>query len=212
MAARQPRAARLGAAVGLLVVLAGCSGGPGAQADPTGAASPPPAASAVGSVVASAAPGGTAPAPDSPSAVPASPSPSSGGFPSPSAVPSLPDAPPEATIGGLDGGASARGALGSYTWGGSGTDAPWIVGRVAGDVRAGSALTVSLAAPAPASWTAAWAGVADGVAGAPTDGSTGGGVVTVTAPPGVGDWSLRVTASFGPGANATYYWRLTVTP
>jgi hypothetical protein len=113
---------------------------------------------------------------------------------------------------GLVGGQPGAGVLGSYTWSGSGSDAPWVVGQPVGSARQGSAMAAGFGPLSPGSWTAAWARVAAGAAEDPVDGVSGTGPVSVAAPSSGGDWSLQVTASFGPGANATYYWRLTVTP
>lgn len=122
---------------------------------------------------------------------------------------SLPVLPPEATLDGLAGSAAA-GALGSYTWAGSGSDGPWVVGAVSGATVAGARLAVAFGDLQPASWTAAWAKVAGAVAGSPTGDASGRGPVQVNTPGSAGDWSLRVTATFGPGANATYFWHLSV--
>ena len=201
MVDRRRQAATLGAAAGLAAVLAGCSGSPSGSPTPAS----PPAAPSAGIASREAVPtsrpstGTTA----TPSEAPSAP---------PSVTASLPDAPPGATLHGLAGGQPATGALGSYTWSGSGSDAPWVVGRPVGSARQGSALTTTFAGISPAAWTAAWARVAAGSAGDPIGGVAGTGPVAVAAPGAGGDWSLRVTASFGPGANATYYWRLAVAP
>jgi hypothetical protein len=130
--------------------------------------------------------------------------------PDPTAA-TVPARPPEARLDGLVGAGLADGSLGSYTWLGSGSDAPWIVGKAAGATGRGGALSVAFATAAPVSWTSAWAPVVDGVAGAPTGESSGTGAVAINAPTKAGDWSLRVTATFAPGANATYFWRVRVT-
>jgi hypothetical protein len=122
-----------------------------------------------------------------------------------------PSSPPAATLGGLAGSGTATGSLGSYTWAGGGSDAPWIVAKPAGTVKAGAPLLVTFGGLEPTGWSAAWAKVIDGAAAAPTSGSAGPSAVTLRAPSTAGQWSVRVTASFGPGANATYYWRVSVT-
>ena len=199
MTGRLRRAAGLAAAGGMAVLLAGCSGGPGAS--PAG----PPAAATASLETQGAATSiePSAGATDAPAVSTTAP---------PSAPATLPGAPPEAVLSGLVGGQPATGALGSYTWSGSGSDAPWVVGQPAGPARPGSALTASFSGASPASWTAAWARVAAGYAGDPVSGVSGTGAVAVAVPDAAGDWSLQIVATFGPGANAAYYWRLTVTP
>jgi hypothetical protein len=123
---------------------------------------------------------------------------------------SAPPAPPQAVLEGVTGGRAA-GDLGSYTWGGSGSDAPWIVARDTATVTAGVNLQVVFDAATPQTWTAAWAPVTGGVAGVPTGAISGAGAMAVGAPP-AGDWTLRATVAFGPAHNATYYWHLTVSP
>ncbi len=198
------RAARLGAVVGLAALVTACAGSP---TTPRVAGSPPPATDGwTAAPSGPAGPASTAPATGTPSAeaVP------EGG--SPPAASTLPESPPAGVLSGLVAGRTARGELGSYTWAGGGTDAPWVVGPELATASEGSSLTVMFGALVPLSWTAAWATVADGTAGSPTGEAAGSGVVSVGAPSTGGDWSLRVTASFGPGANATYFWHLTVVP
>jgi hypothetical protein len=149
-----------------------------------------------------------APTPDvTPTAAPSSPTPS----PTEAATPGpIPATPPVATLRGL-GGDPATGELGSYTWGSGGSDAPWIVGKMLGTSPGGASLDVSLGGATPDSWTAAWAEVSGASAGSPSGGVSGSGQVAVRAPAKTGDWSLRVTVTFGPGYNATYFWHLTIT-
>ena len=118
--------------------------------------------------------------------------------------------PPVARLTGLGDGSEPAGSLGSYTWDGSGSDAPWVVGSGASAVNRGALLRVVVQGAPPSSWTAAWALVSGVVAGTPTDAGSGDGPVAVTAPTTAGDWTLRVTASFGPGRSATYFWHLAV--
>ncbi len=193
--------AGLGAGAALAAALAACTAG---TAEPT---SPPGAVSG--------APSATAAAASAPATSPAS-SPGAGlsGGP-PAAGPTLPAEPPTGSLAGLAGlaaGTSAAGRLGSYTWAGGGTDAPWIVAPESLEAAPGAPLTASFGSLVPETWTAAWARVADGLAGDPTGGSAGSGIVTVGVPSAAGDWSLSVTAWFGQGANATYYWRIRVIP
>jgi hypothetical protein len=188
-------AIRAGIAIALVTVLAACG---------AGGSSPRTAATSVAGTSAPA----TVPTVSGP---PANPSPSLVDAASPSLSP-LPSAPPAATLSGLAGGRPATGALGTYTWGGGGSDAPWIVGKRAGTAGSGSRLAVDLGGLTPVGWDTAWAKVRNGVAASPTGASSGTGLPVVTAPSSGGDWTLRVTVSFGPGANATYYWRISVTP
>jgi len=198
MVDRWDRAAHLGAGLGLAAVLAACAGGavspapPGTPASPEGSGVPAARQPATST---------DAPTAD-PTSAPATTAPTA----------ALPGSPPAATLGGLAGGGTAVGALGSFTWAGGGSDAPWIIGKAAGSVRPGATLRVTFTGLVPASWTAAWAKVVDGTAASPTGGTTGSSDVTLRAPSKAGPWSVRVTGSFGPGANATYYWRVTVAP
>lgn len=141
-----------------------------------------------------------------PAVSPVSPRPSPGASASAKALPAEP--PPAALA--VAGGATIAGTLGSYTWRTTGSDAPWIVGRSATGVARAARLTAAFGSTAPESWTAAWARVADGVAGPPGETVSGRGLVAVAAPDKSGDWSLRVTVVFGPAANATYFWHLVV--
>ncbi len=190
------RAARLGSAVGLAAVLAACGGGV--------AASPAPPASPVASGL-SASPDPLSTTLPSATATPSTPA------PSPTATALLPE-PPAASLAGLVGGGTAAGSLGSFTWAGGGSDAPWIVGTRAGSVGVGRPLRLTFGGPVQPTWTAAWAKVVHGTAESPVGGAAGVGDGSVTAPAAGGDWTLGVTATFGPGANATYFWRLAVTP
>ncbi len=201
-------AVHVGAAVAAVLITAGCTGG-----------APPSPANAGSSALVSAPPSGTGPAATAAATPPLTPAPSSatapptaGSEPSPTQAASpapIPATPPVAVLGGLDGPA-ASGQLGSYTWGSGGSDAPWIVGEALGTATSGASLDVSLAGATPASWTAAWAEVSGGIAGSPSAGASGSGQVAVTAPAKAGDWTLRVTATFGPGHNATYFWHLAI--
>jgi hypothetical protein len=103
------------------------------------------------------------------------------------------------------------GALGTYTWGDAGTDAPWIVPTDSTVVRAGESLTVDLEpALAPATWTARWAPVAGGSAGDVASAAEGTGAPSFAAPDTAGPWSLQLEAHFGQGHSAAWYWRVEV--
>jgi hypothetical protein len=199
MARRRDLTAHVAVSLALAGALAGCIGGNStAPAVTPGASTPAPS-------------GGLASASPAPSLATAS------GSSTPEAtesavLSSMPAAPPAASLSGLSGGAASAGSLGTYTWGGGGSDSPWIVGKRAGSVGVGATVTAAFAGLAPQGWTAAWAKVSNGMAGSPVGATSGAAAVTLTAPASGGDWTLRVTADFGPGSSATYYWRITVTP
>jgi hypothetical protein len=115
-----------------------------------------------------------------------------------------PAVPPAASIG------EVRGELGSYTWDGIIADAPWIVAPTGLHVAARATLAVVFASSAAASWDAAWAPVSGDAAGAPTPAGSGAGSVTLAAPAQAGTWSLRLTARFSDGREATWFWRVAV--
>ena len=123
------------------------------------------------------------------------------------------DAPPDATLA-AEGGDPVTGQLGSYTWFGSGSDAPWLPGSPIA-VGAGESLHVAFLPPGDAgSWTARYAAAdavdAGGPVGArPLGEGTG---EPVFAAPGTGRWTVEVTITFPAGiGTATYFWELTVT-
>jgi hypothetical protein len=122
-------------------------------------------------------------------------------------------APPAATLVGPTG-AAAAGVLGTFSWDGLVSDAPWIVAASAGGVRVVDRLEVILPPDAvPAAWQARWAPVAGGQAGTAIDGGSGGGAPIRVSPPAMpGAWSLQLTARFGVGRSATWYWRVEVVP
>jgi hypothetical protein len=193
-AASRPRPRAIAAAWLLLVLAAtGCgTGGLPATAPPA----PTPAASAT------AAP----PSRPAPSPTPGSPDP---GGASPSTALGT---PPAATLSSAGSGA-ADGALGSFTWDGAGTDAPWIVPAVEGRTRTDATLRVAFEPSIePESWTARWAPVTAGGAGDVVSGIDGAGPVVVNAPADAGVWSLQLEASFGRGRGGAWYWRLEVAP
>lgn len=123
------------------------------------------------------------------------------------------DAPPAAMLVGSTG-AAAPGVLGTFSWGGLASDSPWIVAASAGGVRAVDRLAVTLPPDAaPAAWQARWAPVTSGQAGMPVDGGSGSGAPIRLSPPVMpGAWSLQLTARFGVGRSATWYWRVEVVP
>jgi hypothetical protein len=124
------------------------------------------------------------------------------------AAPGLPSAALDGPVGN-----PVNGDLGTYTWDGFASEAPWVVAGPPLAAAPGSALWVSFGATAPLDWRAAWARVVGGVAGTPVGAAYGaGGAAAIRAPGTAGAWSLRVTASFGAGRNATWYWRVAVGP
>jgi hypothetical protein len=107
------------------------------------------------------------------------------------------------------------GGLGSFTWDGVTSDAPWIVPRRASPLDAARRLRVRfVGAPAVTGWTARWARVVDGLAGNPRTAGSGGASIPldIEDPPRPGDWSLQVDVRFDGGGRATWYWRLQVDP
>ena len=141
----------------------------------------------------------------SPTPVPSTPTPAD------TAQPSLAE-PPGATLSGIVSGTD-DGTLGSFTWNGAGSDAPWIVPRDASRAVPGAALGVAFEpAASPVDWTARWAPVTGSGAGDVASGVDGIGTVAIVAPDQAGAWSLQLEASFGQGRNGTWYWRLEVGP
>ena len=144
--------------------------------------------------------------------VPPSPSPSPTRVPPPSASPpSVPTAatPPEASLS-AEGGDPVVGQLGSYVWGGGGSDSPWLPGAPIA-VGAREPLAVTFAGGPPvARWSArrARAGATSPIGAVPAGG--GPGPIAVDAPAS-GSWTLAVTVEFAGGiGSATWYWRLDV--
>lgn len=137
--------------------------------------------------------------------------------PTASVEPSVPPAgepsqasPPAASIA-VDGGDPVGGQLGSYTWHGAGSDAPWLDGSPI-HVGAAERLSVSLVeAVGVANWTASRVppGNRDGI-GAIGLGEGFGEPVTFGTPP-KGSWSVNVTVWFSDDrGSAAYYWLMNV--
>jgi len=129
------------------------------------------------------------------------------GAPTPPAASST--EPPPASLA-AEGGDQVVGQLGSYTWGGGGSDSPWLPGTTMA-VGTGERLTVILAGGlVPADWSARRvpAGTADGSGAV----RIGGGPAPVTfVATGPGSWSVQVLVRFADGlGSAAYYWQLTV--
>lgn len=179
---------RLLVAVVVVVCLTGCGG---TASSPAGSEGP--------SVPATAAPATAAPPTAAPTVAPTM-------TPEPPA-PSLGE-PPAASLA-VEGGDPVMGALGSFTWGGGGSDSPWLPGAPIG-VGSGEQVTVSLAGDVPVmAWAAKRipAGATDG-AGAVALGDGQTGPITLTAP-GPGRWSVQVEVTFGDDlGSAAYYWEI----
>jgi hypothetical protein len=195
-AATGPGARRIAVVAGLVATIAGCgTGGLPGTAPPS-----------VAPATVTAAPVSTpSPPPASPTPVPPTPTPAL------TAQSSLPE-PPGATLSGIVSG-PGDGILGSFTWDGAGSDAPWIVPPDASRTEPGAALGVAWApAASPVDWTARWAPVTGSGAGDVVSGVDGVGPVAIVAPGEAGAWSLQLEAAFGLGRTGTWYWRLEVGP
>jgi hypothetical protein len=118
------------------------------------------------------------------------------------------EAPPDAELS-VEGGDPVTGRLGTFVWGGGGSDSPWLPGP---PIRAatGETMRVTLSPDVVVSgWSGLLASAANtGGEGAVTTGS-GSAVMDVTAP-GAGSWTLAVTITFGDLGSATYSWLLEV--
>jgi hypothetical protein len=190
-------------AIVLFAAIAACTGGsPGSPSLET--SSPWPVSSQ------SSAPTSAAP-PDAP--IPTlSPTPGSSGTRTlGSPTTELPADPPVAMLAG-PAGISAAGELGTASWGGTTTDAPWIVGSSVGHVAAGTPLTVTFdPSIRPGAWQVRWAPLDGRDVGAPQDGGSGAGkLISVTAPGAAGDWGLQVQVRFGADTSGAWYWRIQV--
>lgn len=192
----------------LLAAMAACTGGfpvtPSPEAsDPASSVSPSAAAAVAGSVSAPASP---APARTSP------PTPVTSGIPTlPLPTATLPARPPIAILTGLAGEPTA-GDLGTVSWGGLTSDAPWIVGRAGGRATPAAWLGVRFDPTlVPVSWQARWAPVTGQDTAAPRDGGSGSDeAIFVVTPDTPGAWSLQVEARFGPDTSGAWYWQVRV--
>ena len=184
------------------LTLAACSAG--------GLPNPEPAGTAATTVPALGTPAGPTPAATWEATPEVTPEP--GVTPRPSEVPG----PPVASL--LGGGAGpVAGELGTFFWGGLGSDSPWVVPTTDLHVEAGGTLAVTLKPGiAQERWTAAWAPVRDGGAGAVgavgavAEGSRG--PLELTAPGQPGPWGLLVELHFQGGQRAAWYWSVVVGP
>lgn len=121
--------------------------------------------------------------------------------------------PPVASLLG-DGAGPVAGELGTFFWGGLGSDSPWVVPTTDLHVEAGGTLAVTLKPGiAQERWTAAWAPVRDGGAGAVEAVAEGSrGPLELTAPGQPGPWGLLVELHFQGGQRAAWYWSVVVGP
>lgn len=119
--------------------------------------------------------------------------------------------PPGAALVGPAGGPIV-GDLGTFSWDGLVSDAPWIVQPTGATLDPARHLRVRFdGGPPVAGWTARWARVRDGVADNPRKAGSGDGKpLAIEAPPGPGSWSLQVEARFDGGGRAVWYWRVKV--
>ena len=117
--------------------------------------------------------------------------------------------PPDASLA-AEGGDPVLGQLGTFTWGGGGSDSPWLPGAPIA-VGAGEPLSVTLADATPiTAWTAVRAPVTSASgAGAIPAGEGSGTIALAVAVPG--RWTVAVTVRFDGGDSATWYWQLDVT-
>jgi len=128
----------------------------------------------------------------------------------PTASPAEGDAPPSASMS-AEGGDPVAGKLGSYTWGGGGSDSPWLPGSLL-TVGAAEPLTVTFDRPSVVTdWSAARAaGTTTDGSGAVAVGSAEGEPIRFIAPD-AGRWTVQVQVRFGTGSDtAAYYWQLEV--
>ena len=135
------------------------------------------------------------------------------GTATPTAVPTsdatATEGPPNAALA-VEGGDPVDGQLGSYVWGDSGSDSPWLHGAPI-TVGAGEPLSVALRPDQPiASWSARLVvATADAPDGATVLGQ-GGGQPRFAAP-APGSWTVEVHVVFAEAAgSASYFWQLTV--
>ena len=117
--------------------------------------------------------------------------------------------PPAASIS-VDGGDPVVGALGSFTWEGSGSDGPWLRGTPI-HIGIGERLTVTLADPVGVmNWTVDRT-PAEAVGSRVTGMAQGSGEPVTFAAPPAGNWSVSVDVGFVDNrGSAAYYWLIDV--
>jgi hypothetical protein len=205
-AAARRTAARLVGAAAAAILAVGCSAGNLSAPAATGAGTSPATSVLMSAPTAPSAPTATF----APTAAPTSSAPRATPATSPTASPARSDAPPTASLG-AEGGDAVVGQLGSYTWGGTGSDSPWLPGSRL-TVGAGEPLTVRIdGGGGVADWSAARvaAGTTDGTGAAALGGGEGEPIRFIG--PAAGHWSVQVQVRFETGSDtAAYYWLLDV--
>lgn len=128
---------------------------------------------------------------------------------SPTAATDALDGPPAADLA-AEGGDPVGGALGTYTWGERGSDAPWLPGTPA-RVGVGEPLSLTLRPDVQVrGWRVRAAPAATGSPDGARSLGEGSGPVSFEAP-GPGTWTVEVRVDFGEGVgSAAYYWELDV--
>lgn len=123
---------------------------------------------------------------------------------------------PGPPVASLRGGATGpvAGELGTFFWGGLGSDSPWVVPTTGLRVGPGATLALTLDPRIPQErWTAAWAPVRGGSAGTVGPVAEGNrGPVEVIAPGQPGSWGLLVELHFPGAQRAAWYWNVIVGP
>jgi hypothetical protein len=139
----------------------------------------------------------------------ATPAPSAAATPAPTEIPG----PPAAALAPIGTGA-IPGELGGFTWRGMGSDAPWLVPPAGQGVRDAGPYAVTFVPPILVErWSAVWAPVVGGTAGAVAGSEQGGREpMVLEGPDRPGTWSLQVDVRFAGGDRCAYYWRLEVSP
>ncbi len=119
------------------------------------------------------------------------------------------DVPPDAALLVPDGD-PVIGQLGSYTWGDSGSDSPWLPGAIA-PADGSRSLRFGLSFDVPvAEWRARYATPGEAAPARPVGLAVGALPLEVAAPP-VGSWTVALTVVFAGGrGDATYYWRVEI--
>lgn len=118
------------------------------------------------------------------------------------------EAPPDAQVN-VEGGDPVTGQLGTFGWGGGGSDSPWLPGTPIG-AGPGETLHVTLAPDVAISgWSALLAPAANTGGEGSVSAGSGPAAMDVTAPE-AGSWTLAVTIAFGDLGSATWFWLLEV--
>ena len=132
----------------------------------------------------------------------------------PAAPPPIPDAqPPEAILSGLIEG-DVAGDLGTFSWDGFVSDAPWLTGPAGGSTTSVRDLAVSFRpAPGDVTWHVEWVRLTGGRPGNTVMSTApASGPIRFDAPAATGDWSVGLFARFGVGRDAAWFWHVEVAP